>query len=90
MRFAYANIVLELHSSGGVQVNLLQGLSHNIVGLSLAGLSGLDGRGLVYVTLVVDIELTEGICQAEDIALVKLGELPMYMVRLSCQPFRAV
>lgn len=73
----YADIILQLYSPGGVEVDLLECLSHDIVGLSLAGLGCLDGSGLVYVTLVVDIELAEGVCQAEYVVLLELGELPV-------------
>lgn len=82
-RGAYANIVLELDTSRRVKVDLLQCLSHNIVRLSLAGLGGLDGSGLVYISFVVDVELTEGICQSEYVALVELGESPVLMARVS-------
>lgn len=87
--FTYANIVLELDPSGGVEVDLLQCLSHNIVGLSFAGLGRLDSSGLVHVSFVVDIELTEGLCQAEYVALLELGELPVLMARWSA-PHRSV
>lgn len=73
----YADIILQLYSPGGVEVDLLECLSHDIVGLSLAGLGCLDGSGLVYVTLVVDIELAKGVCQAEYVILLELGELPV-------------
>lgn len=73
----YANVVLQLHPPRGVEVDLLQCLSHDIVRLALAGLGCLDGSGLVYVTLVVDIELSEGVCQAEYVVLLELGELPV-------------
>lgn len=43
----YANVIFELDSSGRVQFDLLQGLSHDIVGLALAGLGSFDGGGLV-------------------------------------------
>lgn len=75
--FTYADIVLQLYSPGGVEVDLLECLSHDIVGLSLAGLGCLNGSGLVYVTLVVDIELAKGVCQAEYVVLLELGELPV-------------
>lgn len=58
----YANIVLQLDPPGGVEFDLLECLPHDIVGLSLAGLGCLDGSGLVYVALVVDVELAEGVC----------------------------
>lgn len=79
----YADIVLQLDAPGGVEVDLLECLSHDIVGLSLAGLGRLDGSGLVYVALVVDIELAEGVCQAEYVVLLELGELPVVVVRWS-------
>lgn len=43
----YTNVILQFDSSGGVEFDLLQGLSHNIVGLALAGLGSFDGSGLV-------------------------------------------
>lgn len=81
--YTYANIVLQLDAPGGVEVDLLECLSHDIVGLSLASLGCLDGSGLVYVTLVVDIKLPEGVCEAEYVVLLELGELPVLVVRWS-------
>jgi len=68
----YINIVVQLDSSRAVQLNLLEGLSHNIVGLALRVLCGLDDGGLVYVALVVDIHVLEGIRQLEDLILIEL------------------
>ena len=68
--------VLELYSPGGIQLDLLEGLSHDIVRLSLTLLGGLDGSSLVNVTLVVDVKLTESILQAEDLVLLELRKLP--------------
>jgi hypothetical protein len=51
-------------------------LSHNIIGLTLALLGGLDGGSLVDVALVVDVELAEGVSQAEDVALLELRIFP--------------
>lgn len=79
----YTDVVIELNPSGGVEIDLLQCLSYNIVGLSFASLGGLDSSSLVYISFVVDIELSEGICQAEYVALLELGELPMLMARRS-------
>ena len=76
--YTYADIVFQLHPPGGVEVDLLECLSHDIVRLALAGLGCLDGSGLVYVTLVVDIELAECVCQAEYVVLLELGELPVF------------
>ena len=58
----YADIVFELDTSGGIELNLFQRLTDNIVWLALAGLGSLDGGGLVNVALVVDVELAEGVC----------------------------
>lgn len=80
---AYANIIFELNAPGGVKLDLLQGLSHDIVGLSLASLGRLDGSGLVQISLVVDIKLAEGICQTEYVVLLKLRKLPMSIAKWS-------
>lgn len=42
----------------------------------LALLNGADGAGFVEVTLVVYVELTKGILEAKDGALVELGIFP--------------
>jgi hypothetical protein len=68
----YINIVVQLDSSRAVQLNLLESLSHNIVGLALRVLSGLDDSGLVYVALVVNIHVLEGIGELEDLILIEL------------------
>lgn len=43
----YPDVVFKLDSSGGVELDLLQSLSYNIVRLAFAGLCCLDGSGLV-------------------------------------------
>jgi hypothetical protein len=68
----YINIVVQLYSSRAVQLNLLECLSHNIVGLALRVLSGLDDGGFIYVALVVDIHVLEGIGKLEDLILIEL------------------
>lgn len=40
-------------------------------------LRALDGCSLVEIALVVDVELAESILQAEDLALLELGILPI-------------
>jgi hypothetical protein len=73
----YPNVVLQLDSSRGIELNLLQGLADDIVGLALARLRGLDGGSLVNVALVVDIELAEGVGKGEDLILLELRKLPV-------------
>lgn len=75
----YVDKVLKLYSPGGVQLDLLQCLSHDIVWLSLALLGSLDGSTLVDVSLVVDVELAESVLQAEDLVLLELWELSRSM-----------
>lgn len=58
---AYPDVVFQLDSSGGIEINLLQRLAHDVVGLTLARLGRLDRGGLVNVPLIVDIELAESI-----------------------------
>jgi hypothetical protein len=79
----YINIVVQLDSSRAVQLNLLESLSHNIVGLALRVLSGLDDGGFVYVALVVDIHVLEGIGELEDLILIELGVFSIQNQRLS-------
>lgn len=57
----YSNVVLQLDSPGRIEFDILQCLANDIVRLALACLGSLDGSGLVNVTLVVDIELAEGV-----------------------------
>ena len=40
-------------------------------------LRALDGGSLLEIALVIDIELAERILQAEDLALLELGILPV-------------
>ena len=75
-RGTYTDIVFQLYSSGRVEFDILQGLSHDIVRLPLALLRGLDRGGLVDVALVVDVELAEGVGEAEDLVLLELRILP--------------
>jgi hypothetical protein len=72
----YSYIVFKLNSSRRIKVNLLQSLSNNIVWLSLGSLCSFDRSGLVDVSLIVDIEFTEGILQAEDLILLELRIFP--------------
>ena len=67
------HVVVQFHSPRAVQLNLFQGLAHNIVWLPLRVLCAFDGRGLVNIALVVDVELAEGVGQAEDLGLGELG-----------------
>lgn len=73
----YSDVVLKLDPPGGVKLDLLQGLSDNIVRLAFALLGSLDGGSLFYVALVVDVELPEGVGEREDIALLELGVFPV-------------
>jgi hypothetical protein len=68
----YVHVVLQLDAPGAVELDLLQRLAHDIVRLVLGGLDVLDGRVLVEVALVVDVELAEGILQRKDVALLEL------------------
>jgi hypothetical protein len=68
----YINIIVQLYSSRAVQLNLLEGLSHDIVWLALRVLGGLDDGGFIYVALVVDIHVLEGIGELEDLILIEL------------------
>ena len=79
----YIDIVVQLDSSRAVQLDLLESLSHNIVGLALRVLSGLDDGGLVYVALVVDIHVLEGIRQLEDLILIELRVFSTKSQRMS-------
>jgi hypothetical protein len=72
----YSYVVLQLNSPRRVEVNLLQSLPHDIVRLTLALLGGFDSRGLVEVSLVVDVEFTEGVGKAKDLILLELRIFP--------------
>lgn len=73
----YINVVVQLDSARTVQLDLLECLSHNIVGLTLRVLSGLDDGGFIYVALVVDIHVLEGIGELEDLILIELRVFPV-------------
>lgn len=75
-RLAHSEIVIQLHSSRGVELNLLQSLSDHIVWLSLAGLCSLDGSRLINISLVIYIKLAERILETEDLILLELRILP--------------
>lgn len=80
------DIVVQLDAPRAIELDLLQGLAHHVVRLVLGLLGRLDDRGLVEVTLVVDIELAEGVLQAEDLALLKLWVFPARNGRQSLSP----
>lgn len=75
-----ADIVLQLHSSRGVQIYLLQGLSNNIVWLVFALLGCLDGGCFVEVASVFDVQALEGIGELEDLVLRELRKLPVQLL----------
>jgi hypothetical protein len=79
---AYPDIVFELNASRGIELDFLQGLTDDIVGLALARLGGLDGGSLVNVSLVVDIELAEGVGEGEEIVLLELRKFPGFGLEL--------
>lgn len=72
----YIDIVLELHPSRAIKLDLLQRLSHDIIRLPFGVLCRLDHRCLVQVPLVVKVEAAECILQTEDLVLLKLRKLP--------------
>jgi hypothetical protein len=74
-RHAYIHIVIQFYPPRTVELDLFQGLPHYIVRLVLGLLRRLDDGALVEVALVVNVELAEGILQAKDLALLKLGIL---------------
>jgi hypothetical protein len=51
----YPNIVFQLDPPRGIELYLLQGLTNDVVWLTLARLGGLNGGSLVNVPLVVNI-----------------------------------
>lgn len=76
IQFTDRDIVLELHAPRGVKINLFEGLADNVIRLVLGLLSGLDGRRLVKISLVVNIEALEGIGKGKDLVLLELRKLP--------------
>jgi hypothetical protein len=72
----YSYVVFKLDSSRRIKINLFQSLSNNIIWLSLTSLCSFDRSGLVDVSLIVDIEFTESILQAEDLILLELRIFP--------------
>lgn len=74
---AYINIILELDAPGAIELDTLQGLANNVIGLSFGLLGGLDHGGFVQVTLIVDVQLMECILERKDLALIQLRETPV-------------
>jgi hypothetical protein len=72
----HVNIVVQLDAPRAIELDLLQGLAHDVVRLAFRLLRGLDDGGLVEIALVVDVELAEGILQPEDLALLELRVFP--------------
>lgn len=70
------DVVVELYAARAVEFDLLEGLADDIVRLSLRRLRGFDGRCLVDVALIVDVEFAKGVGQTEDFALLELRVLP--------------
>ncbi len=86
----YPNVVFQLDSPRGIELDVLQSLANHIVGLALACLGGLDGGGLVDVPLVVDVELTEGVGEREDVILLELRKFPGQGVSLEVSRAQAL
>lgn len=72
----YIDIVLELYTSGTVELHPFQGLAHHIIRLSFGLLRGLNHRGFVQITAIVDIQLMECVLEGENLSLVQLRESP--------------
>jgi hypothetical protein len=72
----HIHIVVELDAPRAVELDLLQGLAHDIIRLVLRLLRGLDDGALVEVALVVEVELAEGVLQPENLALLELRVFP--------------
>lgn len=72
----YSYIVFQLNSSRRIKIDLFQSLSNDIIWLPLSSLCSFDRSGLVDISLIVDIEFTESILQAEDLILLKLRIFP--------------
>jgi hypothetical protein len=77
----YINVVVQLYSSRAVQLYFLESLSHNIVGLALRVLGGFEDGGFIYVALVIDIHVLEGIGKLEDLILIELRVFSMQCQR---------
>jgi hypothetical protein len=69
---SYINIVIQFNSPRTIQLNLLQGLAHHVVRLTLTLLDRADGAGFVQVAAIVNVQLAEGILQGEDVRLLEL------------------
>lgn len=74
------DIVVQLNATGAVQLHLFQCLANHIIRLPFRGLHRLDGCGLVHIAAIVDVEFTESIGEAEDVALLELRVLPVVPV----------
>jgi len=59
-------------------------LSDDIVWLALTLLGSFDCGGFVDVPLIVDVELSKGVSEAEDVALLELRVLPGWRIRFCC------
>ena len=73
-RWTYSDIVVQFNTTRTVELDFSQRLTDDIVGLSLRVLDAANGGCFVEVALVVDVELPEGILQAEDFVLLELRE----------------
>ena len=72
----HIDIVLEFDSPRAVQLNFLQRLSHDVVRLVFGVLGRFDDGRFVEIALVVDVQLAEGVLQAEDFRLLELRIFP--------------
>ena len=77
----HSNVIIQLNSSGRIELDLFQCLSDHIVRLSFAGLSCFHGSRLIYVALVINVELAEGILETEDLILFELRIFPIIEAR---------
>jgi hypothetical protein len=76
MFLAYTNEIVQFHPPRRVQLNLFQGLSDYVVGLSFTRLCCLDCSSLIYISLVINVKLSKGILEAEDFVLLELRIFP--------------
>jgi len=75
----YIHIVIQFYPARAVQLYIFERLPDHIVWLSFRGLCCLDHGRFVNVTLVLDVQLAEGILQAKYVLLLELRVFPVYL-----------
>ena len=69
---SYSDIVVKFYAPRAIKLDLSQSLADDIVWLAFRVLYSSDCSRFIEITLVINVELSEGILEAKDLLLLEL------------------